>query len=476
MDFPFIGPAYLHRSANVAAQRCVNLYPEIVEVQNEKTRIVLLGSPGKSLFCTLPKSPIRAEWLASNGRAFAVAGDSLYELFSSGAYSLIGSLSSTTGRVSIADNGLQMMMVDGVHGYILTFSTNIYAQITDPDFPGADLVGFLDGYFIFNIPNTGRFGITALYDGFDINSLDIATAEGSPDNLVSLIVDHRKVWLLGTQSGEIFFNSGNSSFPIERIQGAFMETGCAAKFSVAKLDNSIFWLGADDKGAGIVYRAQNYEPLIISTRAIEQAIRTYSDISDATAYVYQEEGHYFYVLNFPTGNATWVYDVSTQMWHERAYLNIDGSLSRDRAENHVYAFGQHLVGDCNSGNIYISSVTIYSDYDRPLKAIRSSPHSTGPDMNGVFYKMFELGIDAGVGLDGVQQGDDPQVMLRWSNDGGNSWSTYKNRALGRIGEFTKRLRWNRLGWSRDRVFEVSITDPAPRVLMSATVLAEAQES
>ena len=157
-------------------------------------------------------------------------------------------------------------------------------------------------------------------------------------------------------------------------------------------------------------------------------------------------------------------------------MNIDGSLSRDRAENHIYAFGQHLVGDFNSGNIYNSSVTIYSDYDRPLKVIRSSPHSTGSDMNGVFYKMFELGIDAGVGLDGIQQGDDPQVMLRWSNDGGNSWGPYKSRALGRIGEFTKRLRWNRLGWSRDRVFEVSITDPVPRVLMSATVLAEAQES
>lgn len=475
MDFPFIGPAYMHRSVNVAAQRCVNLFPEVVEVQNEKLHLVLIGAPGKSLFELLPKAPLRGSWLASNGRAFAVAGNSLYEVYADGTYLERGALLTSSGRVSIADNGLQMMLVDGSHGYILTLATNIYAQITDPDFPGADTVGFLDGYFVFNIPNTGMFGITALYDGFDVNALDIATAEGSPDLLIGLLIDHREVWLFGSQTTEVFFNSGNASFPIERIQGAFMEHGCAAKGSPAKLDNSVFWLGQDDKGRGMVFRATNYQPTRISTHAIEHAINQYADISDAASYTYQEEGHSFYVLNFPTGDATWVYDAATQMWHERAYLNVDGTLSRDRADNHMFAFGKHLLGDHITSALYEASLDIYADYDRPLKAIRSAPHYT-KDRNGVFYPVFELGLETGVGLDGIQQGDDPVAMLRWSNDGGHTWGNYKNRAIGRIGAFAQRLRWNRLGWSRDRVFEVSITDPIKRVLLWANAKTEVQES
>jgi hypothetical protein len=180
------------------------------------------------------------------------------------------------------------------------------------------------------VPNSGQFQITGLND-VTVDALDVATAEGSPDNLVGLISDHRDLWLFGTDSTEVFFNSGNADFPFERIQGAFIEHGCAAKFSIAKMANTVFWLGQDDKGNGIVLMAKGYQPQRISTHAVEQAIQSYGDISDAKAYTYQQNGHNFYVLNFSAAQTTWVYDLTTNLWHERVYMN-QGSYERHRAD------------------------------------------------------------------------------------------------------------------------------------------------
>lgn len=474
MQFPFVGPCYQHRSPNASAQRCVNLYVENIEVDEDK-RQILVGTPGKELVCTLPTSPVRAQWTTSQGRSFAVGGNRFYELFANGSYIDRGGLSTSSGVVSIADNGLQMMLVDGPYGYILTLATNLYQAITDPDFPGATKVVFQDGYFIFNSPNTGRFYITALYDGFNVNSLDFATAEGSPDDIITLLSDHRNIWLFGKgRSIEIYFNSGNATFPFERIQGAFMELGCAAKDAAVKLDNTVYWIGADENGHGIIYKAENFSPVRISTHAIEYAIQRYSTIADAVAYTYQQEGHAFCVFSFPSGNATWVYDAATGLWHERAYLN-NGVLERDRANNHQFAFGEHWVGDWESGNIYRLSLDYYTDNLQEIKRIRACRHLSGDGKN-IFYHGLQILLEAGVGLDGIQQGTDPQGMLRISRDGGHVFSTEKTAPLGKIGNYIARCDYNRLGCGRDTVFEWSITDPVKVVITGAVLRATAGEA
>jgi hypothetical protein len=197
--------------------------------------------------------------------------------------------------------------------FIYNTTTGTFAQITDPDFPGAVTVGYLDGYFVFNQPDSQRFWVTSLNDGTQIDPLDFASAEGNPDDVVALNVNHREVWLFGTNTIEVWYNAGLADFPLARIAGAFMEVGCAAPYSVAKLDNSVFWLGADARGRGMVYRANGYQAQRISTHAVEWHIQQYGNLSDAIGYTYQQDGHSFYVLIFPQANTTWVYDVATQV-------------------------------------------------------------------------------------------------------------------------------------------------------------------
>jgi hypothetical protein len=467
MRFPgFIGPSYKHASVNVDAQQCINMYPEINELGRGKEQEVacLMCTPGKRLLVTAGSGPIRGSWYTSTGRAFVVSGNKLYEISSTWVSTERGTLNSNTGAVSMSDNGLQLVVVDG-DGYYLTLADNTFAEITDEAFPGASQVVCQDTFFIFIEPNSGQFFKS------NSNSIvidpEVVSAEGSPDNLVGLISDHRDLWLAGEKSIEVWFNSGDGDFPFRRNEGAFVEIGLAASFSLAKMNNTVFWLGHDDKGQGMVYQAQGYRPQRISTHPIEQAIQSYGDVSNARAWTYQQDGHYFYVLNFPTPSKTWVFDSTTGIWHERAYLS-NGQLYRDRADCHMFAFGKHVVGDYENGNLYELTRDEKTDNGSPIMRRRRAPHLTS-DLNRVFYSLFELDAQMGVGLDGVGQGTDPQVMLRYSDDGGHTWSRSSEKwtSLGKIGQTKNRARWRRLGSSRDRIFEVTITDPVDVVLIGA---------
>lgn len=476
MRFPgFVGPSYQLRSVNVDCQRCINFYPETNEVGRGKEAEVasLVGTPGLELLATIGTGPIRGIWTASNDQLFVVSANKLYRVSSTWSATELGTLSTSTGTVSIADNGIHVMIVDGTYGYIWTIGSSTFAQITDPDFPGADQVTFQDGYFIFNWPDTGKFMITGLND-VTVDALDFATAEGSPDKIVGLISDHRDLWLFGSKSTEVFFNSGNADFPFERTQGAFIEHGCAARHSIAKMNNTVFWLGSDDKGSGIVYMARGYQPQRISTHAVEYAIQGYGDVSDATAYAYQQDGHFFYVLNFSSANTTWVFDSSTGMWHERAYAN-QGQFERHRAENHAFAFSTHVVGDYVSGKIYSMSSDYYSDNGAEIIRERVAPHLTS-DLNRVFFNRFQLDIESGTGIDGTGQGEDPQAMLQFSDDSGHTWSNEKWTSFGRIGQTKRRAMWRRLGAARDRVFKIRISDPVKVILIGATLELESGAS
>jgi hypothetical protein len=390
----------------------------------------------------------------------------------------------------------------GGPSYIYNNSTGAFGPITDPDFPGALTVGYLDGYFVFIEPNSQKVWVTTLLDGTSIDPLDFASAEGSPDNLVSMIVDHREAWLFGTNSVEVYYDAGNADFPLQRIQGAYNEIGCAATFSVAKLDNGLFWLGADARGQGIVYRSQGYSGQRISTHAIEYAIAQYGNISDAIAYTYQQEGHSFYVLTFPSANATWVYDVSTQAWHERAGFD-NGNFTRHRSNCQMAYNSEVVVGDYANGNLYAFDLDVYADNGSVQKWLRSwRALPTGQNnLNRTAHHSLQLDCESGVGInniDGVDPvylttesglylttedgvyllsvaevitiGSDPKAMLRWSDDGGHTWSNEHWSPMGKIGVYQHRVFWRRLGMTlklRDRVYEVSGTDPVKIAIMGA---------
>lgn len=463
----FIGPSYTLRSVSVDCQRCINLYPELNEIGTGKEKEVaaLVATPGLSLLVTLPGGVVRGVYTASNGRLFAVGGNKFYELSSSFVATEIGTIASSSGQVSMADNGIDLVLVDGTNGYTFTFATNASAAITDPEFLGADQVTFQDGYLIFNKPNSGEFYFTDL-NATTFDALDFSTAEAFPDNLVSVVSDHRDLWLFGEQTIEVWFNSGaDPNKPFERIQGAYVEVGCAARFSVAKMSNSVFWVGKDASGSGMVFQARGYQPQRISTHAVEQAIQSYGDISGAVAWTYQQHGHYFYALNFPLANTTWVFDTTTNLWHERVYTN-QGQFERHRVNSHTFAFSKHIVGDYANGNLYELTTDVYSDNGSEITRRRVTPHLS-QDLVRIFYNGFELDIESGTGLDGIGQGTDPQAMLRFSDDGGRSWSNEKWVSFGKIGQTKKRALWRRLGAARDRVFEITITDPVKVTLIGA---------
>jgi hypothetical protein len=370
----------------------------------------------------------------------------------------------------MVDNGTQLFIAANPEGFIYDAATEAYAEITDVDFPGAVTVGFLDGYFIFQEPNSQRFWTSELLDGTQIDPLSFASAEGMPDDLVSLFVDHREVWLFGTQSVEVWYNAGDTPFPLARIQGAVNEIGCAATFSVAKMDNSLFWLGSDARGQGVVFRANGYSGQRISTHAVEFAIQSYGDISDAIAFTYQQDGHAFYVLTFPSAQKTWVFDVATGAWHERAGF-ANGQYIRHRANCQTFFNNQVVVGDFQNGKIYAYDLNVFADDNLPQKWLRSwRALPTGQNnLKRTAQHALQLECETGVGLV-LGQGSDPKVMLRFSDDGGHTWSNEKWAGMGKMGNYGFRAFWRRLGMTdklRDRVYEVSGTDPVKIAIMGA---------
>ena len=447
----------------------VNLFAEAIPAGNGgKEPGFLSRCPGLRLLATVGSGPIRGLWV-SNGVAYVVSGSQFYSLSTSYTATLLGTVTGT-GPVSLADNGTQIFIAYNPLSYIYNISTAVFAQITDVDFPGAGSVGYLDGYFVFNEPNTQKFWVTSLLDGASVDPLDFASAEGYPDDVVALIVDHREVYLFGNNSVEVWYDAGTPDFPLARVQGAFMEVGCEAAYSVAKLDNSVFWLGSDARGRGIVYRANGYTPARISTNAVEYAIQSYGNITDAIGYTYQQDGHPFYVLIFPSANATWVFDVSTQLWHERAAFQ-DGEFVRHRSNCQMSFNDEIVVGDYEDGRVYAFDLEVYADDDQIQKWLRSwRALATGQNnLKRTAHHSLQLDAQTGVGLNSGQ-GSDPQVMLRWSDDAGHTWSNEHWKSMGAIGGYGYRTIWRRLGMTekiRDRVYEVSGTDPVKIAIMGA---------
>lgn len=489
MKIPFFGQSHPSRSPNVNAQRTINLFAD-VDDSGGKGPVVLYGTPGLTLRAYVGSSPVRGMY-SLNDVLYVIAGTFFVSILPNGAITNLGTLLTTNGRVSIADNGQQIIIVDGTYGYIYTLSGGTFTRITSANFPGADTVAFIGGYFVINKPNSGSFQISKAYDGLTWAALDIATAESDPDNLVAVLNNHRELWLFGAQTTEVWYQSGRADFAFDPMN-ITIDTGVAARFSIAKADNGVFWVAQNKFGKGIVVRANSYSPEVISTRALEYQMATYPTILDAFGYTYISEGHTFYVLTFPSGNATWCYDILTRQWHERQSYGV----GRHRVNAYAFFNNKHYVGDYANGNIYTMDMDTYTENGDPIVRVRRTQHNSSGLKNLLFHRL-QIDMETGVGdstypstsfdtalADGTYLADgtvtaggallpgqsvNPQAMLRWSDDGGHSWSSEHWANIGLQGEYGKRVIWRRLGKSRDRIWELAISDPVKVALIDGYI-------
>lgn len=459
---PFVGGSYEGRSTNINAQRCVNFYP-VLDQQGGKVPVALMGTPGLVEFCDTgnASSAVRGMF-GLDSYLYAIVGTTAYRIDAGGTAEQIGTIETSSGYCYMEYNGPagdQIMIVDGSEGYIYDVVTSGFQKITDADFPTPSSLTYQDGYFIVSKSGTGEFYISASYNGLSWNGSNYATAEGHNDDLLRAISDHRELWLIGNDSTEVWYNSA-ATFPFERKIDDIIQRGIIAPASVAQLDNTLFWL--DNHGMAI--RMQGYTPVTVSTRQIEYQWQTYSDLSDAIGWGYVHEGHSFYVLCFPSGNATWVFDVSTGFWHERQSFPSPFD-NRWRANCYAKFNENHYVGDHGNGKIYRVDLDTYTDDGNEIRSRRAAQYVHDKRLN-VIHDALEVDFEAGVGLVSGQ-GDDPQAYLRWSDDGGKTWSNEHWASIGKLGEYETRVRWRRLGRSRNRVYEVTVSDPVKKTITGA---------
>jgi hypothetical protein len=293
---------------------------------------------------------------------------------------------------------------------------------------------------------------------------------------VAIIVDRREVYLLGEMSSEAWLNVGSVPFPFSRIQGSSTQQGIAAAYSCARVGNSFAYVSKNNRGEATIVQMNGYIPQRISTHAVETTL-VGQDVSDAIAWTYQLEGHETYVVTFPsigTNGLTWAYDITTGLWHKWLYTNNQNEYERHRGNCCAFFNQQVLLGDYENGKLYRLSLSQYTDDGQLIRRLRRCPHIT-TDLQRQYFAELQIQFQPGVGLP-VGQGQDPQAMLRWSDDGGFTWSNENWVTIGKQGQYFTRAMWRRLGFARDRIFEVVVTDPIKAVIVSANLKAEAGDN
>lgn len=659
MDFGFVGPSYEAPSIYQEAQECINFFPEIDPLKQPGNRgvVALYPTPGLTIHAVLPnKQEVRGLYTVSGGaQMIAVSGPYVYALTSDLVPNVIGVLNSTTGRVGIADNGVNVNIVDGAYRYtwrisspanavftgsvsgtvltvtgvstgtitagqsllglgvtretvitslgtgtggagtyninlsqtltpralnssvvgaqvtgsitattltvtavasgvisvghtiqgvgitagtivtailtgtggIGTYTVNVSQTVgsetmyaiafsvlpnTDGAFSGGTAIFTVDNYFVYNNPGTQQWGSSDLLSPLS-QSTSYAFKDATPDKLVTLIVDHREIYLMGEASSEVWTDVGAVPFPFQRIPGTTTQHGVAAKFSISRVDNSFAYVSRNSRGQAQIMQMVGYVPQRISTHAVENSIAQ-KYIDDAIAWTYQLEGHEVYVVTFPSIELTWAYDATTKMWHKWLYTEDSGQFTRHRGECLALFQGLVLVGDYQNGKIYEVDKKNYTDDGQTIRRLRRAPHLI-TDMQRQYFDELQIQFQPGVGTTGLSVNigitslpstyiiypsaifsigptetfvlgapaisipsttTNPQAMLRWSNDGGSTWSREHWVSIGQLGKYKNRAIWRRLGTARDRVYEVSVSDPVNMVIVSANLKSSAGEN
>lgn len=453
--------SYKARSGLMSSERLLNMYAEL-NPEESPFRVSLYGTPGVDIWTLLDNyQPIYGMQVMGEN-LYVVCGVSVYKINSTKTMTLLGTIGTTPGRVMMTENGTQVtILTENGTAYYATTST--VEQITDEDYQLANSVTTLDGYSIFTKKESTQFFISAIRDTTSYSALDFASAEAESDDLVTVLSYNRQLILLGTRSIEIWYNSGNPTFPFERVDGVLIKRGVIGKYAAISDMTGVYWQG-DDK---IIYNASNYTPQRISTHAVEKAIQSYETIDDAFFGIYTQEGHKFLCITYPTAQKTWVYDITTRLWHERSSLNPVTRQQQAWLPN-CYAnfFEQSLVGDTNTGTIYELDLDTYTENGTPIIAEMISATQFSNFDRNTFDRLTFM-METGVGIDGSGQGTSPQIMLDWSNDGAKTWSNEAWQEIGDIGQYETEVFWTGLGWGRSLIVRARISDPVKRALIGA---------
>lgn len=477
---PLLGGFYKARSLIANAQRCVNLYPEVnPDSSQPPTQVTHYPTPGLKFIYQPQQGTVRGAYRASNGAVFMVIGNTVYfvDLVINYGFYPMGNIDPGSTPVSMVDNGNIVVLVDGTtKGYKWQLGANVMTQIVDAAFYGANFAAYLDGFFLFNRPATNQFYISpSFWDGATpFDPLDIASKTGGPDQIIAIAAIHRELWLIGQVTSEVWYNSGASDFPFERLPGVFMDHGMLRGWSISQADVAIFWLGRDRQGEMVVFQGKEYQAVRISTHAMEDEIQKYAVTTDAVGFCYQQDGHTFYVLTFPSADRTWVFDMATQQWHERGWLDSDGVLHRHRANCAINAYSRILVGDHTNGTVYEWDLDTGTDDGDPILRLRSWPHLVAEGVR-VSYDSVQFDMEVGVN-DGEIDGEGPPVLVRWSATRGASWGNTVEVPIGSTGQYDRSLLLRNLGVARDLVIEVSWSFPYKTALQGGWLVTTPAET
>lgn len=460
------GGYYVARSLIVSAQRCLNLYPELVpQQQGEQVQVVDYPTPGLRALSTPPTSGAgRCLYMATSGDLYGVVGNSVYYITPSWVFTLLGTIAVGANPVSMQDNGTDLLIADGTsNSYQIHLATKAFSSAPITDYNGADRLDTVDTYILGNVPDTRTF-FSSDSNALTFDPLWIANKSGYPDDLVCVVVVNREIWLMGAQTCELWIDAGNADFPFQIMPGPFIQHGVGAKYSVAKQGQEIFWLSQDAYGNNICMLGKGYDAGRISTHAIEAAWGKYSTTSDAVGFCYQQGGHQFYMLSFPTADKTWCYDVQSSLWHERAWSDTNGVEHRHRAGCAAFAYNVNVVADWETGALYALDQEVFDDVGAPIVRRRCFPHMTD-DGDRVLYAQFIADVAAGADL----VTGTPLILLSWSDDRGMTYGNPISGSLGAMGEYLTSVQWQRLGLGRDRVFSLSWADPVKTALQGAWI-------
>lgn len=518
MRIPFCGQTYTGRSVNVDSARCVNFFPEVGAGDQIKMEPILVGTPGVKTFAQFPSGEIRGLY-NYNGRMYTVVGDSLYQINKFGTYSLwLGHLEDTTGAVQFADNGVssvgtiggnQLFLLSNGIGYIFNRESGVFSRITDATFAGIQnpkSVTYQDGYFIV-AEDSMRFYVSNLYDGTTWNGLAFAGVQATPDNIQRVISLNQQLYIIKNWSTEIFYDAGvptTQGCPFARVSGGVVPYGTVAPNSVAYGLDTIFFLANQGHGStselvGVAMLA-GYSPQIISPPSITYFISSLGTISDAEGYFYSDEGHFFYMLTFPSADVTLCFDLATKMWHERSSGTlVDAAQHRHLGKFYTNCYNKHFVSHYAEPKVLEMSSLYYDDNGVPINSIRTSSilFDASENSSEIINKIV-IDMETGVGdlqyttdsdfawlADGTYTADgsgfaggfymipststSPTCRLSWSDDSGHTWSNEYSGSVGKIGEYKKRLLWTRLGRARNRVFKLRMSDPVKKIVIGAFV-------
>lgn len=478
MRVPLTQGSYSARSVIAEAQRSVNLYAE-KNPDDAASPFTYYPAPGLT-FLTQPLfEPGRGLYMANSGDLYYVAGDTVYYVSPSWVLTSLGTITTAVGIVSMADNGTTLILVDGSpNGYQINLTSRVMTPITEAAngppidsgsvyaFYGANRVDIVDGYLVFNEPNTSNFYST--YNNEVIfDALYFAAKNGYSDNLVSLIVTKREIWLIGEKTTEIWFDAGDANFPFEILPGPFIQHGCSAVYSVAQINGTIFWLSQDQAGQYLLLRGEGYNAVNVTTQAISTQWATYQTTADAQAFCFQQNGHFFYQINFPAADRSWRWDDTTRQWHECPFTDLNGIEHRHRAACGIFAYGLNVVCDWQDGTLYNLTPEAYDDAGTPMQFRRGYPHIM-QDGKRVRYRRFDFDIAAGL-ASYYPAATPPLFSLRWSDTRGQTWSAPILQSMGATGKYLTQPQVRRLGMGRDRVFEVYGTVPGEFAINGAFI-------